>query len=48
VAESGRSREGRQRQWNLNGAGKGRLWGAAIFVEEEGEEVRRLHDAGGG
>jgi hypothetical protein len=45
VAESGWSREGRQREWNLNGAGKGRLWGAVVFIEEEGEEVRQFHNA---
>jgi hypothetical protein len=27
--------------------GKGRQWCAAIFGGEEGEEARRLHDAGG-
>jgi hypothetical protein len=28
--------------------GKGRQWGVAVFGGEEGEEVRRLHDDGGG
>jgi hypothetical protein len=28
--------------------GKGRRWDATVFGGEEGEEVRRLHGAGGG
>jgi hypothetical protein len=28
--------------------GKVRWWGAVVFGEEEGEEARQLHDAGGG
>jgi hypothetical protein len=52
--EGGRSRAGRQGNGTSIAlvqeveTGKGRQWGAIIFIWEEGEEMRWLHGVGDG